>query len=67
MVQDLGLGVLEKKPDDITTGKQDSESESDESGDDTHAEKKEVDVISKLMGQAKKKQKPAQIEELGEG
>lgn len=63
---DLGLGVLEEKNDDITTGKQDSDSESDGLDEDCGAGKKDLDVISKLMGHKKDEQKSAQIEEVGE-
>jgi hypothetical protein len=60
----LGLGVLEEKPEGITTSKHASDCDPDEHDEDT--KEKEVDVISKLMGQAKNKQKQAQIEDLGE-
>jgi hypothetical protein len=57
---------LEAKPEGVATSKHASDSDSDEHDDDTGTEKKKVDVISKLMGQASNKQKQAQIEDLGE-
>lgn len=67
-MQDLGLGVLEEKSRDITTSQQDPDSDPDteQHDDDTRSEKKDPDVISKLMGQARKDRKAVQIQELGE-
>lgn len=64
------MGVLEEKSNDILTSQQDSDSDSEagEQDDTDVSAKKEPDIISKLMGQAKNnKQKPVQIQEIGKG
>ncbi|KAE9973210.1 hypothetical protein EG327_009241 [Venturia inaequalis] len=64
---DLGLGVLEEKSGDITTIQHDSISDLKQHNDDDAAsEQKHTDVISQLMGQAKKDGKAVQIQDLGE-
>lgn len=62
IMQNLGLGVLKMKD---AGQSSDSDSDSEMSDVDDNTEKKEKDVLSKLMGQEKAKE-PAGIEEVNE-
>lgn len=62
VMQNLGLGVLKMKD---AGQSSDSDSDSEMSDVDGNTEKKEKDVLSKLMGQEKTKE-PAGIEEVNE-
>ena len=64
VMQNLGLGVLKMK-DAGQSSDGDSDSDSEMSDVDGNTEKKEKDVLSKLMGQEKTKE-PAGIEEVNE-
>jgi len=63
----LGLGVLKENCSDTDSNEQEEDDcNSDTHDNDTDFNKKEVDVLGKLMGRSKGTRKPVQIEEVGD-